>query len=410
MSHRHLVQFILAVATIFLAEDWGRADTLHLQGGYTIDVDRVEDRGDFYRVTSRIGTHDIEKSRVIRIEPGRSQDDVYAEELKKHGDTVSGHFEMACWCDYQGMKSEQMKHLKRVIELDPDHAVARKELGYVRKGGDWVKAVSPKAPTDEERENRRRAKEQETVIRKKVTEWHIKIRAIEQGRLNPARNGANRSPFVDGRQQIMAIRDPFAIGPLAEVLSRGDVPSRRLLVESLARFEQDEAAMNLVVLALLDPDDDIRAKAADSLATRKDARIAEAVRRAMYSEKEWTIRTAAAALGRLKAMPAVPDLVNMLSTETLGTVRVSNAVYLDYIIYVFGRPVGYSQGANYLIYRPRGIGVLGPGALVGSIDRYELAVVSVYRTEVQEALIAITGQNFGFDRTAWMAWWNRPKK
>ena len=32
-------------------------------------------------------------------------------------------------------------------------------------------------------------------------------------------------------------------------------------------------------------------------------------------------------------------------------------------------------------------------------------LVDVYRTEVQEALISITGRNFGFDRNAWMEWW-----
>ncbi|MBI5765591.1 MAG: HEAT repeat domain-containing protein [Planctomycetes bacterium] len=386
------------------------ADTVHLQGGYTIEADRVELRGDVYRITSRSGTHDIEKERVLKIEPGPTQSDEYERELKKHADSAAGHFELACWCDYKGMKSEQLKHLKRVIELDPDHADARKALGYVRQGKDWVKAKSAKTLSDEERENRRKAKEQDAIIRKKLAEWHVKIQAIKSGRLDASRNDASRKQFADGRAQIMGIRDPFAIGPLAEVLSRGDVPTRQLLVEALARFEQDEAVMNLIVLALLDPDAGVRASAGDALAARKDLRIADAVRRAMYSEREGTIRHAAVALGRLKAMEAVPDLVSMLSTERVGVERVSDAIYLDSIIYVFGRPVGYSYGGSYLIYQPNGIGCMGPGALVGAVDHYEVAIKSVYRTEVQEALIAITGQNFGFDRDAWMDWWDKRKK
>lgn len=400
---------------ICLTALWGlattaSADTVHLQGGYTIDADRVELRGDVYRITSRSGTYDIEKERVLKIEPGPTLTDEYDGELKKHGDSAAGHFEMACWCDYKGMKSEQLKHLKRVIELDPEHADARKALGYVRQGKDWVKAKSPKTLTDEDREIRRKAREQDAIIRKKLSEWHVKIQAIESGRLDPTRNDAARKQFADGRAQIMGIRDPFAIGPMAEVLSRGDVPTRRLLVEALARFEQDEAVMNLIVLALLDRDSGVRASAGDALAARKDMRIADAVRRAMYSEREWTIRNAAATLGRLKAMEAVPDLVSMLSTERLGIERVSDAIYLDSIIYVFGRPVGYSSGGSYLIYQPNGIGCMGPGALVAAVDHYEVALKSVYRTEVQEALIAITGQNFGFDRDAWMEWWDKRKK
>jgi hypothetical protein len=38
------------------------------------------------------------------------------------------------------------------------------------------------------------------------------------------------------------------------------------------------------------------------------------------------------------------------------------------------------------------------------VSDYEYQVISIHRTEVQEALIEITGQNLGFDAGAWLKW------
>jgi hypothetical protein len=41
---------------------------------------------------------------------------------------------------------------------------------------------------------------------------------------------------------------------------------------------------------------------------------------------------------------------------------------------------------------------------MGTICFSQYSTIDVYRTEVQEALIAITGENLGFDRGAWLEW------
>jgi hypothetical protein len=47
---------------------------------------------------------------------------------------------------------------------------------------------------------------------------------------------------------------------------------------------------------------------------------------------------------------------------------------------------------------------LGTG-LVFVNREYQLRSVTVFRTEVMEALKRITGQNFGFDAVAWRRWY-----
>ena len=65
------------------------------------------------------------------------------------------------------------------------------------------------------------------------------------------------------------------------------------------------------------------------------------------------------------------------------------------------------HGRQMVGYQPGGVGCMGPGTFVGTATDYEMQTVSIYRTEVQEALIAITGQNFGFDRDQWRQWWRQ---
>jgi hypothetical protein len=91
-------------------------------------------------------------------------------------------------------------------------------------------------------------------------------------------------------------------------------------------------------------------------------------------------------------------------------VLVSGPVYLDSIWHVFGRSRQYWWGGEPLWYQPACIGCLGPGTLVGTTTWREVHWVSIHRTEVQEALIAITGQNLGFDAEAWRLWWKQNGK
>ena len=114
-------------------------------------------------------------------------------------------------------------------------------------------------------------------------------------------------------------------------------------------------------------------------------------------------------MGALKAREAVGDLIPLLSTLEKQRVRVSLPVFLDSVYGTFGCARRYRCGGGTVFYQPQFIGVIGPAYPMGSLSYYEDQIVSVHRTEVQEALIAITGQNFGFDEAAWRQWDRRNK-
>ncbi|OWY73181.1 hypothetical protein B7486_02200 [cyanobacterium TDX16] len=395
----HIVAVLLLSATRSLM-----ADTFRLTEGGVIEGKVVEESEDTLKVQTTLGIFEIEKSRIAERTKSESPWERYEKERKNSPDTAEGHFELAQWCRRQGLYTEQKKHLERVIELDPEHKKARAALGEVKQDGKWVKRAKPssRAPSPEELEAMRQAKRDEKIVRKAIAEWHVKIAAIHRGRLEG--EGWHSERFRDGRRQIMDITDPLAIPAITKVLSQGNPAARRLMVDALGQFKEDESTMNLIVVTVLDPSVTIRQMASTELIPRKDERVIDELRGALADEDEFVLRNAAAALGALKAREAIGDLIPLLSTLEKQRVRVTLPVFLDSVYGTFGCARRYRCGGGTVFYRPQYIGVIGPAYPMGDLSYYEDQIVSVHRTEVQEALIAITGQNFGFDEGAWRQW------
>lgn len=381
-----------------------RADVFHLREGGKLDGTVVEDLGETLRIRTVSGVSDIEKDRVVRIEKGDPPWVRYEKKAKKCGETIKDQLALADWCREIGLRTEERRHLERVIALDVNHADARRRLGFVREDDKWIKPRLPGAVSEAERIERRRAQADARRIQEKITEYTVKVKAVHRGRLSEKAGGEQSKAFADGRRQILEISDPLAIPGITSVLSGGHVAVRRLMVEALAQFDVDEATMNLVAIALLDPSKEVRGAAARALKPRKDERIVLELRSALRSDEEAILRHAASALGILKAKSAVRDLVPVLSTETVGLVRVSRWVSLDSLYGAYSNWQRYRLGGFPVLYKPSCIGVMGPGSIIGTVSDYEYQVISIHRTEVQEALIDITGQNLGFDAEAWLKW------
>lgn len=392
------------VAVILFAAGAARADVFHLREGGKLDGAVVEDLGEALRIRTVNGVSDIEKERVVRIEKGDPPWVRYAKKAKQCGETVTDQLALADWCRAMGLTTEERRHLEHVIALDDNHADARRRLGFIQEDGKWVKPKPAGAISEAERSERRRAQANERRVQEKITEYNVKLKAIYRGRLSEKVGGEGSKAFEDGRRQILEISDPLAIPGITSVLSSGHVAARRLMVEALSQFDVDEATMNLVAISLLDPSKDVRAMAARALKSRRDDRIIVELRSALRSDEEFILRNAAAALGVLKAKSAVRDLVPVLSTETLGLVRVSRWVSLDSLYGAYSNWQRYRVGGFPVLYKPSCIWAMGPGSIIGTVSDYEYQIISINRTEVQEALIQITGQNMGFDAAAWLKW------
>lgn len=384
------------------------ADILHLNNGNQIEGQVLEKTDAGYRVRTSFGTLVVPADTVKSIEEKPTAFAEYDKRVAAAEDTAKDQTEVGFWCGKNGLPAQEKKHLNRAIELDPDYEPARTALGYVKVNGVWVDGRTiVNDPAPEEAAESKPAKpadvdRQVTAIQGK---WTRQIRAIRQTMLD----AKSQKLIEEGRKRILDIKDPLAVLPLAKVLGDGSLASRQVLVEILGRFQTDESTLNLTVVALVEPDEPLRGDAVSQLVKRDDPRVVAQLRKALQSDSDALIRNAAAALGRLKAMAAVPELIDALKVQRRKLTEVTVRRYFGAMQNEFARDATVTlPRGNRVRYVPT-IGLGAAGAFIGGESEMRMQDVTVFRTEVQQALVAITGENFGFEEAAWRRWYQERK-
>jgi len=118
-----------------------RADTIFLKDGTQIlDCKVTEESPTSVSARTPVGDMVVPKSKVQRIVRTRSNYDKYQEQLSalREGD-VNGLFKLATWCrTTEGLRKESDELLAKVIELKENHPEARRLLGHLKVGGEWI--------------------------------------------------------------------------------------------------------------------------------------------------------------------------------------------------------------------------------------------------------------------------------
>ena len=117
------------------------ADTVFLKDGTQIlDCKVTEETPTSVSVRTPVGDMVVPRSQVQRIQRNKSNYDKYQEGLSalREGD-VNGLFKLATWCrTAEGLRKESDDLLARVISLKENHAEARRLLGHLKRGADWI--------------------------------------------------------------------------------------------------------------------------------------------------------------------------------------------------------------------------------------------------------------------------------
>jgi hypothetical protein len=123
------------------------ADLFHLDDGRVLDGSIVREIGDLVSIRIIDGSVvTVDRSQIRKTELKATPFDEYkrrAAEIK--AEDLTGHVDLARWCDGKSLKTEALKEWKIVIRIDPDHELARSKLGYLWIGGDWYLANSAEA-------------------------------------------------------------------------------------------------------------------------------------------------------------------------------------------------------------------------------------------------------------------------
>lgn len=436
------VSWLLGVAAaLWLVGTESRADRIALRGGGEVRGKVVPntDRADQMTIVLATGKTPLTlpKAQVLRVTPEPSALDEYVERRAKVGQDAEAQYELGLWCAAQKLTDLAALHYEAALAHDKSFAPAHQKLGHTRMGDRWLNAdevreaqglvrYKGKWVTKEERE----AREAGLVAGAEQASWVRRIRllrqAIAQGTDERAR---------EAEQQLQAIRDPVAIGPLVRVLGRDEPPYRLLLDQILGLIPGPEAAGALVGRLLAEPDAEVRDETLAGLETRREDNIVPSLVKGLRSTNPEVVNRAAWALGGLGAVATVPRLVPALittryqmemipggggsstppSSHALGSIGVPIATNGSSVAYLRPPSVGpgvVAYGASSGPALPDLVSSLsvGDGPGYGPANReplFRLMSYSYQNVEVHRALVELTGQDFGYDIPRWSRWVNR---
>lgn len=378
-------------------------DVFHLKTGGRIvgtlvKPDAGEPAGDAapYRIKTAAGpVVTLPREAVARRELVRPAVDDYEKRLPTMPDTAAGHWEMAEWCRERDLVGLRKKHLEKVVELDPDHEGARRGLGHVHLDGQWAhpRDVMQARGFVEHRgkwrlrqevdlmEARRKRFEAEQAWLQKIEQWRDWIAA-----------GDKRS--IEARERLSELQDPTALLVLHLALKLDPRPPVRMaFCEAMIRKGSPEAHAILVERAVHDPNREIRMTCLEAVAKAKPPEATAYFVRMLRADDNDVVNNAACGLRMVKDPAAIEPLVNAL--VTYHRVRIAQrVVFLPDNKFSWG-PIpnlGHVSTERFGQHRPLGSYPL-------SRERYPHQ-----NQDALEALGAITGENFGFDKQAWKAW------
>ncbi len=342
----------------------------------------------------------LEASRVKEIVAQRPEEAEYEKIRPQYPDTPQGQWDLAKWCEEHKLSSQQKAHLKRVIQLDPNHADARHALGYSQIDGQWTtqEESMTKQGYRKYKGRWRTAQEIEILEKKRKTElaekdWYQKIKRW--------RSWLGGSADQQARENIAGIADPAAVKALATDLRDDKEPADRLLyVEALAKIEDPAAPRALAIDAIDDPVEEVRLTSLDHLEKTKNAEVVGYFVSRLDPKKSDNVHVnrAGVALGRMKDPSAVGPLINALITTHKFQVNTGNPGSMST---TFNKNTPSGSGAV------GGMGGMGFGT---GGNQPKMIQTQFMNQSVLDALAVLTGQNFGFNRLAWHAWFNAQKK
>lgn len=336
----------------------------------------------------------LDKSQVKKIEYQRPDEVEYDKIRSRYPDTVEGQWALAEWCRENRLSVQRETHLKRILELNPDHEQARRTLGYSQIDGQWM--------TQEEwmtKQGYRRYKgrwmlpqEIELVERDRKNELAEKEWAKK---VNTWRDWLGTDKAQLARENLLAIDDPQAIKALASALQDDPRDRARLYyVEALAHIGTPEAMDVLAARTLEDPVEEVCLSCLDRLKEKKNPRAVNYFIGKLKSKDNAMVNRAAVALKHMGDPAAIGPLVDALVT-----------VHKFKVVSGSGGGGGGGGDQYSATFGNNGVSGFGFGGGPKVISK------SLNNRAVLEALVELSGGvNYGFNVQTWKAWYLQQKK
>ncbi len=305
--------------------------------------------------------------------------------------TVEGHWAMAEWCQEAGLTDERRRHLTAVIGIDPNHAEARRVLGYTLYGSRWMTQNEFLASRGYVFHKGQWRLQQEIEIELASRERELAVKELRQLiRRNFDHIADGNRHAADAERFLNGLRDLNAAPALVDLLADKKQPRavRLRCLEILGRLPPGLAIPTLVKVAMDDADDTLRDRCLDELA-RGDVHIAlGGFIQELTSKSNARVQRAAECLRRLGDKEAVLPLIDALVTEH------------EYLVSSGGPPGALGAGFG------TGPGASGAGTF-GVRGKPKLVKKNLQNEAVRTALRTMCppGVDYEFDEDAWKRWY-----
>jgi len=244
----------------------------------------------------------------------------------------------------------------------PTQAERMATLGLIRYRGAW------RTPQEVELIERNEA----AVTAAK--QWNARLLRLRQQFDQPA--ASDRAA-----EEIREISDPLAMAAVATALASEPVFAvRRAYLEALAHIRTPDAVATIIGTARDHPDRETRFAAVEWLVVIGPHQAVSPLVAGLASADNAQVNRAAEALGRLGVVESIGPLIAALETRHLTA-----------------GDGAQPAGSTSATFTPA-----GGGLAMGGGPKPKL--VAVRNDRVLEALVALTGQNFEWEATAWRAW------
>jgi len=333
---------------------------------------------------SRLTLARSQVQQVLRLSPAELE---YQRIRPSYGDTAEDQWALAQWCLEHRLPSLRKIHLQRTIELDEDHAEARRILGYHKENGQWVQREDVMRARGYVRfEGRWRVPQEVELLKAKRAaaavegEWMRKLK-MWLGWLYTDRDG-------EARRNILSIKDPQAVKALAAALADDDRPHVRvLLIEALGGIGTPRTHYILATRALEDPVEEVRLTCLDHLQETKHPDVVDYFCRQLGHKDNVLVNRAAVALSYMKDPASILPLIRALVTT--HKYKVTSGGGPGRISPTFGMGPGGGAG-------PSGLSIGG---------RPKIIQRQLQNRAVLDALVALTGRNYQYNQAAWKEWY-----
>ncbi len=380
---RFVAAWILAIG--LLATDRVPADVFVLASGGRVEGELLnpeENPREKFAVRVADGaTVTLRADQVQQILRSSQEEAEYQRIRPSYPDTIEGQWALAEWCLENRLLDARQQHLQRMIELDPDHADARRALGYSQFDGQWMTQDEAMADRGYVRYQGRWRTRQEIEILERnreldtaQKEWYAKI--------NRWRDWLTTDRAGQARQNLLAIDDPLAARALAERLSDAPHPQARILfAQVLAKLGTSEARQSLAQAAIDDPVEEVRLSCLDYLKPTEDPGVVSHFVSQLKSKDNNIVNRAGIALSYVGNASAVGPLIDSLVTTH------------SYKLVTQG-----GGGNMSTTFSSTG------GSGISMNNKPKIIRKQIPNQAVLEALIKLTGQNFSYDQRAWQHW------